>query len=70
MSTTALRSAVGTATAWTRVFPGNLLARLRAALARHEARQALARMDDRLLADVGLTREQARREAAKPFWMS
>lgn len=70
MSSTALRSAAGSAAAWTRLFQGGFLRRLRAAAARHEARQALARLDDRLLADVGLTREQARREAAKPFWMS
>lgn len=31
-------------------------------------RQALAALDDRLLDDVGLSLEQARREAAKPFW--
>ena len=26
--------------------------------------------DDRLLADIGITRDQALREAAKPFWRS
>jgi hypothetical protein len=26
--------------------------------------------DDRLLLDIGITREQAEREASKPFWMS
>ncbi len=31
-------------------------------------RQDLLELDDRLLADLGLTREQARREAEKPFW--
>lgn len=31
-------------------------------------RQALADLGDRLLDDVGLSLEQARREAAKPFW--
>lgn len=31
-------------------------------------RDALAALDDRLLADIGLTRAQARREAGKPFW--
>lgn len=69
MTTTTLRSAAGTTAASDRYLPGNLMARLRAALARHESRQVLARMDDRLLADVGLTREQALREAAKPFWV-
>jgi uncharacterized protein YjiS (DUF1127 family) len=31
-------------------------------------RRALAELDDRLLLDIGLTRQQAEREAAKPFW--
>lgn len=37
---------------------------------RERARQraALASLDERLLADVGLTREQARQEIRKPFW--
>jgi uncharacterized protein YjiS (DUF1127 family) len=30
--------------------------------------QDLAERNDRLLADVGLTREEALREASKPFW--
>jgi uncharacterized protein YjiS (DUF1127 family) len=70
MSTTTLRSAAGGAAAWDRYLPGNLMARMRAVLARHASRQALARMDVRLLADIGLTREQALREAAKPFWVN
>lgn len=36
--------------------------------ARRRQRQALAELDQHLLDDVGLTREQARREAGKPFW--
>lgn len=35
---------------------------------RHEGRRALAQLDARLLADVGLTREQAEAESRKPFW--
>ena len=35
---------------------------------RRRQRQALAALDDHLLNDVGLSREQASREAAKPFW--
>jgi uncharacterized protein YjiS (DUF1127 family) len=35
---------------------------------RERQRQALARLDARLLADVGISQEQARREATKPFW--
>ena len=31
-------------------------------------RARLASMDDRELADIGLTREQATREAARPIW--
>jgi uncharacterized protein YjiS (DUF1127 family) len=31
-------------------------------------REALKALDDRLLDDVGLSREQARREISKPFW--
>ena len=38
--------------------------------ARRRMRQALGDIaeDDHLLADVGITRDQARREADKPFW--
>lgn len=35
---------------------------------RHRSRHHLATLDDRELADVGLTREQRREECAKPFW--
>jgi uncharacterized protein YjiS (DUF1127 family) len=34
----------------------------------YEMRRQLARLDDRLLRDIGFDPEQARREAAKPFW--
>jgi len=48
------------------------LPRLFAGLARRSAkarqRRALAELPDELLADIGLTRAQARREAAKGFW--
>ena len=36
--------------------------------ARSRQRRALAKLDARLLADVGITPEAARREIAKPFW--
>ena len=49
---------------------GAALRVLRAMLGRHAERQALARMDDRLLADIGISREQARAEANKPLWRS
>ncbi|MCB1801875.1 MAG: DUF1127 domain-containing protein [Gammaproteobacteria bacterium] len=55
--------------------PTGLLGRLARALAtirqwppRQRQRQALACLDERLLRDVGLTAEQAREEASKPFW--
>jgi uncharacterized protein YjiS (DUF1127 family) len=36
--------------------------------ARSRERQALARLGDRYLKDIGLTWEQANAEARKPFW--
>ena len=35
---------------------------------RQVARARLRDLDDRMLADVGLTREDALHEASKPFW--
>ena len=35
---------------------------------RTQQRRALARLDDRLLADIGLCRTQAERESSKPGW--
>jgi uncharacterized protein YjiS (DUF1127 family) len=35
---------------------------------RRQQRAALAELDDRLLKDVDLSQDQAKREAAKPFW--
>ena len=37
-------------------------------LNRRQGRQDLRELDDRLLADVGISREDALREAGKPFW--
>jgi uncharacterized protein YjiS (DUF1127 family) len=39
-------------------------------ISRHRQRRALADVatDDRLLQDIGISPEAARREAAKPFW--
>ena len=31
-------------------------------------RQALTELDDRMLADLGLTRDEVRAEVTKPFW--
>ena len=41
---------------------------LRRAYARYLQRRALAELDDRLLADIGVTRAEARRESAIPLW--
>ncbi len=35
---------------------------------RRRQRMALAELDDRLLSDIGVTRREAARESAKPFW--
>mgnify|MGYP006284839597 CR=1 FL=1 len=55
---------------------GAALARLRAVLAAYRARLRrrarlrceLARLDDRLLHDAGLRRDDLEREARRPFW--
>ena len=36
--------------------------------ARSGQREALSTLDDQLLDDIGVTRQQANAEAAKPFW--
>lgn len=45
-----------------------LMTLVHAALAAHRQRQFLARIDDRTLADIGLTRSDALAEADRPFW--
>ncbi len=47
------------------VLLGRLWARFRL---RQQTRRALLRMTDEQLKDVGLTRQQAEREATLPFW--
>ena len=47
---------------------GSLLSRLHTALTVAQTRRALAKMDARALADVGLTQEQASVEASRSFW--
>jgi uncharacterized protein YjiS (DUF1127 family) len=37
-------------------------------LARQKGRRDLARLDEHMLADIGLTRTQAVDEAEKPYW--
>ncbi len=49
--------------------PGpRLLGLLALWIERATQRRALAELDDRLLKDVGISRSEARQEAAKPFW--
>jgi uncharacterized protein YjiS (DUF1127 family) len=52
----------------------NLLALIRETImawrARSRAREALSRLDDRLLADIGLTREKQFVECNKVFWQA
>lgn len=45
-----------------------ILAILVTARERARQRRALAALDDRLLADIGLTKEDAGREIEKPLW--
>ncbi|KZY68922.1 hypothetical protein A3742_08855 [Oleiphilus sp. HI0071] len=45
-----------------------LKAKLNAWRVRHKTRAHLARLDDRMLSDIGLSRYDANKEAEKPFW--
>lgn len=45
-----------------------LFSRLLLILAARRERGALARLDDRMLADIGLTRDEARAEMSRPMW--
>ncbi len=38
--------------------------------ARYRQRHDLAELDDRMLKDIGVTRDQASHEIDKPFWMA
>lgn len=48
--------------------PQQLFARLALRASKARQRRALAELPDELLADIGLTRDEARREAARGFW--
>lgn len=48
--------------------PGRLLARLTTAIALRRQRAALAALPDSMLADIGLTRDEALAEAQRPLW--
>ncbi|WP_374431688.1 DUF1127 domain-containing protein [Tabrizicola sp.] len=50
--------------------PGRFLARLIAIEAMARSRRSLARLDDHLLRDIGLTRAEAEAEAEKSAWDS
>ncbi len=59
---------------WTEILPSGrpfwtaLLARLRKAGALARQRRRLAELDDAMLHDIGLTRDQALHEARRPRW--
>jgi uncharacterized protein YjiS (DUF1127 family) len=59
-------AAADPATSWTRIASDTLARWLDAARSRH----ALDDLDDHLLRDIGLTRDEARREASKFFWQA
>ncbi|MDX8348131.1 MULTISPECIES: DUF1127 domain-containing protein [unclassified Cognatiyoonia] len=48
--------------------PRGLLARVVGMIAVRRQRNALKSLDDHLLRDIGLTRDEARIEAEKPLW--
>ncbi len=52
------------------VNPRTAVARLTVWAERRRSRDALARLDAHLLADIGLDLQAATREATQPFWMS
>jgi uncharacterized protein YjiS (DUF1127 family) len=45
-----------------------MFAAARQALQRKQQRNRLLELDDRLLQDIGVTRDQAREEGRKPLW--
>jgi uncharacterized protein YjiS (DUF1127 family) len=51
-----------------RPWHARIAVRLRLWQGRARQRRALARLDTRLLADIGVSEAEARRECAKPFW--
>jgi len=50
-------------------YAGTFLGLIRGWADRARQRRALADLDDRLLKDVGISREQAESEVQKPFWI-
>jgi len=51
-----------------RVWPSRAIAVLREWRSRNRGRAQLAKLDDRLLRDIGLTRADVWLELNKPFW--
>ncbi len=51
-----------------RARPRHWLSALVAIHERWRQRQALMELDDRMLADIGITRDERRAEVDKPFW--
>ena len=51
-----------------RELPGRILETLLAWQERARQRHALARLDDRMLRDIGASRADVEAECAKPFW--
>jgi uncharacterized protein YjiS (DUF1127 family) len=49
-------------------FPRGLMSEMQRRAGLRRSRRALARLDDHLLADIGLTRLEAATEAARPHW--
>ena len=47
---------------------GRMLGLVRLWIEKRRQRLELAELNDHQLADIGLTRDEARREAAQPFW--
>lgn len=47
---------------------GAAIGAVSAMIARTHQRRSLAKLDDHLLRDIGLTRDDVRRELEKPFW--
>jgi uncharacterized protein YjiS (DUF1127 family) len=70
MLTLVARQPRKTPVSWNKVMRLRRQARALVAMWRSRARQrqALARLDDRLLADIGLTREAQMVECSKLFW--
>lgn len=56
------------AAALSRLSPARVLSRLAGAAAVSRQRRALRDLDEAILRDIGLTRDEALREAARPFW--